>query len=187
MKHIFYILSSMIVLGVLAVSCNLTEDPQAQAGRAIVFGDEAGLRNFTYGFYDYLPDYSNAHRINITHDHSAKMNTGTYEQGAYTTNTSTSWSWSAIRNVNYFIKYNTDPNVAEEIRNNYMGIARMFRAYLYFDKLVTYGAVPWIDKPLDPTDEDLYKTQDSRDVIITHIMEDLDFAAENILEDKITP
>ena len=88
MKHIFYILSSMIVLGVLAVSCNLTEDPQAQAGRAIVFGDEAGLRNFTYGFYDYLPDYSNAHRINITHDHSAKMNTGTYEQGAYTTNTS---------------------------------------------------------------------------------------------------
>ena len=113
MKHIFYILSSMIVLGVLAVSCNLTEDPQAQAGRAIVFGDEAGLRNFTYGFYDYLPDYSNAHRINITHDHSAKMNTGTYEQGAYTTNTSTSWSWSAIRNVNYFIKYNTDPNFAQ--------------------------------------------------------------------------
>ena len=52
MKHIFYILFSMIVLGVLAVSCNLTEDPQAQAGRAIVFGDEAGLRNFTYGFYD---------------------------------------------------------------------------------------------------------------------------------------
>ena len=36
MKHIFYILSSMIVLGVLAVSCNLTEDPQAQADRKSV-------------------------------------------------------------------------------------------------------------------------------------------------------
>ena len=187
MKHILYILSSFVVLGVMAVSCDLTEDPQAQAGRAIVFGDEAGLRNFTYGFYDYLPDYSNAHRINTTQDHSAKMTTGTYEQGAYTTNTSTSWSWSAIRNVNYFIQYNTDPAVLEEVRNNYTGIARMFRAYLYYDKLVTYGNVPWIDKPLDPTDDDLYKTQDNRDVIIRHIMDDLDFAAANILEDKVTP
>ena len=187
MKHILYILSSFVVLGVLAVSCDLTEDPQAQAGRAIVFGDESGIRSYVYSFYDYLPDYSNAHKINVMHDHSAKMNIGTYEQGAYTTSTSTSWSWGSIRNVNYFIKYNVDPNVPEEVRNNYTGIARMFRALLYYDKLVQYGAVPWIDKPLDPTDEDLYKTQDSRDVIITHIMEDLDYAAENITVTGITP
>ncbi len=52
MKHLFYILSSFVVLGLLAVSCDLTEAPQAEAGRAIVFGDESGLRSFTYGFYD---------------------------------------------------------------------------------------------------------------------------------------
>ena len=187
MKKLVYILSSFVVLGLLAVSCDLTEDPQAEAGRAIVFGDESGLRSYTYGFYTYLPDYSNAHKINVMHDHSAKMNIGTYEQGAYTINTSSSWSWGSIRNVNYFIKYNVDPNVPEEVRNNYTGIARLFRAYLYYDKLVTYGNVPWIDKPLDPTDEELYKTQDNRDVIITHIMEDLDYAAENILATGPTP
>lgn len=187
MKHIIYILSTFVVLGLVAVSCDLTESPQAEAGRAIVFGDEAGLRNYTYGFYNYLPDYSSAHRINVMHDHSAKTNIGTYEQGAYTTSTSTSWSWSSIRNVNYFILYNTDPAVPEAVRNNYTGIAKLFRAYLYYDKLVTYGRVPWIDKPLDPTDDDLYKTQDSRDVIIQHIMEDLDYAAENITVTGITP
>ena len=187
MKQFLHILSALVVLGLAAVSCDLTESPQAEAGRAIVFGDEAGLRNYTYGFYNYLPDYGSAHKINVMQDHSAKMNIGTYEQGAYTTNTSTSWSWSSIRNVNYFIKYNTDPEVPEEVRNNYTGIARLFRAYLYYDKLVTYGNVPWIDKPLDPTDEDLYKTQDNRDVIITHIMEDLDYAAENITVSSITP
>ena len=187
MKHLLYILSSFVVLGLLAVSCDLTEAPQAEAGREILFGDEAGLRNYTYGFYNYLPDNGSAHRINTTHDHSAKMSIGVYEQGAYTTNTSTSWSWGSIRNVNYFIQYNTDPDVPEEVRNNYTGIARMFRAYLYYDKLVTYGNVPWIDKPLDPTDEDeLYKTQDNRDVIIRHIMEDLDYAAENITETGVT-
>ena len=187
MKHLLYILSTFVVLGVMAVSCDLSESPQAEAGRAIVFGDEAGLRNYTYGFYNYLPDNGSAHRINIMHDHSAKTSIGTYEQGAYTTSTSTSWSWSSIRNVNYFIQYNTDPNVPEAVRNNYTGIAKLFRAYLYYDKLVTYGRVPWIDKPLDPTDEDLYKTQDSRDVIIKHIMDDLDYAAENITVATITP
>ena len=187
MKHLLYILSTIVVLGVMAVSCDLSESPQAEAGRAIVFGDEAGLRNYTYGFYNYLPDYGSAHRINIMHDHSAKTSIGTYEQGAYTTSTSTSWSWSSIRNVNYFIQYNTDSNVPEAVRNNYTGIAKLFRAYLYYDKLVTYGRVPWIDKPLDPTDEDLYKTQDSRDVIIKHIMDDLDYAAENITVATITP
>ena len=187
MKHIIYILSTFVVLGLMAVSCDLTESPQAEAGRAIVFGDEAGLRNYVYGFYNYLPDNGSAHRINIMHDHSAKTSIGTYEQGAYTTSTSTSWSWSSIRNVNYFIQYNTDPAVPEAVRNNYTGIAKLFRAYLYYDKLVTYGCVPWIDKPLDPTDEDLYKTQDSRDVIIRHIMEDLDYAAGNITVTGITP
>ena len=187
MKHLLYILSTIVVLGVLAVSCDLTESPQAEAGRAIVFGDEAGLRNYVYGFYNYLPDNGSAHRINVMHDHSAKTSIGTYEQGAYTTSTSTSWSWSSIRNVNYFIQYNTDPAVPEAVRNNYTGIAKLFRAYLYYDKLVTYGRVPWIDKPLDPTDDDLYKTQDSRDVIIQHIMEDLDYAAENITTTAITP
>ena len=187
MKNIFYILTAFVALGLTAVGCDLTEAPQAEAGRAIVFGDESGLRNYVYGFYNYLPDYSNAHRINVMHDHSAKMNIGTYEQGAYTVSTSTSWSWGSIRNVNYFIQYNTDPTVPEEVRNNYTGIARLFRALLYYDKLVTYGKVPWISKPLDPVDEDLYKTQDSRDVIITNIIEDLDFAADNITVTGITP
>ena len=187
MKHLLYLLSSLAVLTFAAVSCDLSEAPQAEAGRAIVFGDEAGLKLFTYGFYEYLPDYSNAHKINVMHDHSAKMNIGTYEQGAYLATTSTSWGWGSIRNVNYFIQYNTDPSVPEEIRNNYTGIARLFRALLYYDKLVTYGAVPWIDKPLDPTDDDLYKAQDSRDVIITHIMEDLDYAFDHITTVGITP
>ena len=87
MKKTLHILFPFVMLGILAASCNLQEDPQAVAGRAIVFGDEAGLRNYTYGFYNYLPDYSGAHRINITHDHSAKMSIGPNEQRAYTTST----------------------------------------------------------------------------------------------------
>lgn len=181
------IIALILSASVLVVSCDLAEQPKAKAGRDMIFGSETGLMTYTNGFYEYLPDYDNAHKQNITMDNAAKNATGTYEVGAYTTNTSTSWSWSSIRNVNYFLKYNTSSNVSEPIRNNYSGIARLFRAYLYFNKLVQYGAVPWIDIPLEPDSPELYKTQDSRDVIISKMIEDLDFAAANITEDKITP
>lgn len=181
------IIALILSASVLVVSCDLAEQPKAKAGRDMIFGSETGLLTYTNGFYEYLPDYDNAHKQNITMDNAAKNATGTYEVGAYTTNTSTSWSWSSIRNVNYFLKYNTSSNVSEPVRNNYSGIARLFRAYLYFNKLVQYGAVPWIDIPLEPDSPELYKTQDSRDVIISKMIEDLDFAAANITEDKITP
>lgn len=181
------IIALILSASVLVVSCDLAEQPKAKAGRDMIFGSETGLLTYTNGFYEYLPDYDNAHKQNITMDNAAKNATGTYEVGAYTTNTSTSWSWSSIRNVNYFLKYNTSSNVSEPIRNNYSGIARLFRAYLYFNKLVQYGAVPWIDIPLEPDSPELYKTQDSRDVIISKMIEDLDFAAQNITEEKITP
>lgn len=181
------IIALILSASVLVVSCDLAEQPKAKAGRDMIFGSETGLLTYTNGFYEYLPDYDNAHKQNITMDNAAKNATGTYEVGAYTTNTSTSWSWSSIRNVNYFLKYNTSSNVSEPIRNNYSGIARLFRAYLYFNKLVQYGAVPWIDIPLEPDSPELFKTQDSRDVIISKMIEDLDFAAANITEDKITP
>lgn len=181
------IIALILSASVLVVSCDLAEQPKAKAGRDMIFGSETGLLTYTNGFYEYLPDYDNAHKQNITMDNAAKNATGTYEVGAYTTNTSTSWSWSSIRNVNYFLKYNTSSNVSEPIRNNYSGIARLFRAYLYFNKLVQYGAVPWIDIPLEPDSPELYKTQDSRDVIISKMIEDLDFASANITEDKITP
>lgn len=181
------IIALVLSASVLVVSCDLAEQPKAKAGRDMIFGSETGLLTYTNGFYEYLPDYDNAHKQNITMDNAAKNATGTYEVGAYTTNTSTSWSWSSIRNVNYFLKYNTSSNVSEPIRNNYSGIARLFRAYLYFNKLVQYGEVPWIDIPLEPDSPELYKTQDSRDVIISKMIEDLDFAAQNITEEKITP
>lgn len=181
------IIALILSASVLVVSCDLAEQPKAKAGRDMIFGSETGLLTYTNGFYEYLPDYDNAHKQNITMDNAAKNATGTYEVGAYTTNTSTSWSWGSIRNVNYFLKYNTSSNVSEPICNNYSGIARLFRAYLYFNKLVQYGEVPWIDIPLEPDSPELYKAQDSRDVIISKMIEDLDFAAANITEDKITP
>ncbi|ADV42188.1 RagB/SusD family nutrient uptake outer membrane protein [Bacteroides helcogenes] len=188
MKNIIYKYALIALSAVAISSCDLTEEQQSTAGRSMVFGSESGLAAYTYSFYDQLPDYGNAFKQDATAaDFAAKNSTGTYESGAYTTNTSTGWSWSALRNINYFIKYNTNEAVSEVVRNNYTGIARLFRAYFYFDKLVTYGEVPWIDEPIASDDsEKLYAPRDTRDVIITKMIEDLDYAFANITASGVT-
>lgn len=186
MKKLLYIFSAALALAVTAVSCDLTETQQSTADRAMIFGSETGLETYTNSFYNYLPSTGGGFQMDATSDYGAKNAIGTYESGAYTTETSTSWSWSGLRNVNYFLKYNTNNSISETVRNNYNGIARFFRAYLYYDKLVTYGEVPWIDKPLDSDSEELFAGRDTRDVIITHIIEDLDFAYNNITTSSVT-
>ena len=188
MKHILRNISLFAASAVLLAGCDLTEEQQSSAGRNMVFGSESGLQAYTYSFYNQLPDYDDAFKQDGTAaDFGAKNSLGTYESGAYTTNTSTSWSWSALRNINYFIKHNTDEAVPESVRDNYTGIARFFRAYFYFDKLVTYGEVPWIDEPIESTDmEKLYARRDNRDVIIQHVIDDLDYAFDHIVESGVT-
>ncbi|MCI1779964.1 MAG: RagB/SusD family nutrient uptake outer membrane protein [Bacteroidales bacterium] len=169
-------------------SCDLTENQQATADRDMIFSSETGLQTYVYSFYDYmLPTSGNAFRQDKMSDYSANAQLSTYESGAYTTETSDSWSWSDLRNINYFLKYNTNEKIDETVRNNYNGIARFFRAYFYFQKLVKYGEVPWIDEPLENDDDRLYAARDGRDVIIGHIIDDLEYAYNNITETEITP
>jgi hypothetical protein len=94
---------------------------------------------------------------------------------------SSGWSWSDLRNINYFIANCNDPKLSVSIRNNYLGIARFFRAWFYFEKVKRFGNVPWIGKPLEVSDKELlFKSQDSRKLIIDSIIADLNFASENI-------
>lgn len=183
MKKTYIILAAMLCT---LVSCDLTETQQATADRAMIFGSEDGLEVYTNSFYNHLPDRDAAFKMDATTDYGAKNAVGTYECSAYTIETSTSWSWGNLRNYNYFIKHNTNPAVSETVRNSYTGIARLFRAYFYFDKLVQYGEVPWIENLLEPDSEELYAPRDTRDVIITKMIEDLDFAYNHITESKIT-
>lgn len=186
MKKTFNIIT-IIALGVIILSsCDLTEYQQASGDRKMIFSSEAGIKNYVYSFYNQLPNEEDAFKQDLMSDYAAKNVIRPYEAGAYTPESSTSWGWNALRNINYFIKYNVDPAVDEITRNNYTGIAKFFRAYFYFDKLVTFGEVPWIDEPLEPNDPRLYAGRDSRDLIISMMIADLDYAYDNIIEEGIT-
>lgn len=59
------------------------------------------------------------------------------------------------------------------MRNNYIGIARFFRAWFYYNMVVRFGDVPWVDKAMDITDPALYAKRDSRTVVMQHVIDDL--------------
>ena len=70
------------------------------------------------------------------------------------------------------------PYVDDATMKHYEGVGRFWRAWFYWDKVKTFGDVPWYDEPIDPDDdEQLYKGRDPRDYVMQKVLEDLDFAA----------
>ena len=165
----------------LLAACDLTETQKSSADAALVFGSETGLKLYCNSFYNFFPNGSSIHHQDGTAcDYMAKTELEDYELGTLIPDTQGEWGWGNIRSVNYFLDHNNYDSVPQDVRDNYNGIARFFRAWLYFDKLFWYGGVPWIDHVLNPGDPELTAPRDTRDVIVTHIMEDCDFAFEHI-------
>ncbi len=104
---------------------------------------------------------------NLTHDagHQSVLGwwTGNY-QGIYRTNIN-------IQNLP-----NTDMN--PDLRNRLLGENRFLRAYFYFNLVRGWGGVPLITAPLTPEEYDQERA--SAEAVYAQIIEDLEFAAENL-------
>ena len=187
MKKFLILISLALTAGTVFVSCDFNEEPKSSASVSMIFSSEGGLQTYTYSFYNALPTKSEVYKQDATTDYGPKNAVSGMEVGAYTVTSSDSWSWSELRNINFFLENNINEAVPAKTRDHYNGIARLFRAYFYFEKLVKYGPVPWIDWVFNsPEDERLFNSQDTRDVIIENIIADLDFAYDNIITASAT-
>ena len=93
------------------------------------------------------------------------------------------WTFTALRQVNFFLE-NIDNCKDQAAVRKSRGIAQFFRAYFYFEKVKRFGDVTWIDHVPTSDDEVLYKARDSREVVMTHIFEDLNDALEDLTKTK---
>lgn len=169
------------VLG-LAACDKLDQLPESTASRQAVFGSENGLRLYTNSFYNMGFLTRNSTTMDAMTDYLAVRSVQDFiRPGGFAANNSSGWSWSDLRNINYFIVNCNNPAVPEATRNNYLGLARYFRAFFYFDKVKRFGDVPWINRPLDITDSSsLNAGRDSRTLVMDSVLADLDFACNNI-------
>ena len=156
----------------------MEELPEAQISKAPVFNSETGLKMYTNSFYEIFP---NAPAM-YTYSYYIALNSVIkyFTENGYSPEEGGGWNWGALRNINYFIVNCNDETVPVDIRNNYLGIARFFRANFYFDMMQRFGDLPWIDHPMDVSDPLLLAKRDDRTMIVEKIKEDLDFAIANI-------
>jgi hypothetical protein len=165
----------------LAMACDLEQSPVSATNQTSVFSSEAGLQLYANSFTNTWPSVTSVYVGDDVSDYLAVRGASNYLLPSFTPNNQGGWSWTALRNINYFIESNTDPAVPEATRNHYTALARFARALFYFDKVKTHGAVPWIDRPVAITDSaTLFGSRDSRDVVMGHVLEDLDYAIANI-------
>lgn len=187
-----------LLLSLLFVSCSLEQEPMSVASKASVFGSQQGLDLYAMSFYNGLPSADDIHRADNMADYTARRNAPPFLQATGygpTTSDNTSesgwdlvalgadwnWGWGTLRNINYFIQNCNDPVIAPDVKKNYLGLARFFRAWFYFEKVKRYGDVPWISKALDVTDTImLYKKQDPRVMVMDSVLADINYACQNI-------
>lgn len=71
--------------------------------------------------------------------------------------------------------------MTEAEKAHWRSVGYFFRSYRYFSLLCDYGGVPWIDHVLSDSETDLIQgPRASRDDIAKHILEDLQYAEQNI-------
>jgi hypothetical protein len=175
-----------LLLAATALSCDLERYPANTINPGLFFRTEQDLALYAVSFYDILPTGQELFKIDgeLSDYFATATQPSLFINGNYTPRDATGWTWSQLYNLNYFLERSNSPGIPDAVRNHYIGIARFFRAWFYYDKVKTFGDVPWYDKTMEIDDPDLYKPRDSRATVMTHVLADLDFACTHIDDAK---
>jgi hypothetical protein len=89
--------------------------------------------------------------------------------------------WGTLRRINFMLQ-NVDKTKGDAAAiNHFIGIAKFYRAYWYYNMVMTYGDVPWYSQVIEENEEELMlKTQDPRTLVVDSVMADLEFATTHI-------
>lgn len=181
MKKLNYIFIAL-VFGLGSCKDYLEQENPNRLESETYFTDEGSLEIYTNGL---IRSFAPAINTFINGDNNADTHYWegqyAYFTDSYNANDASNWgtgNWSQLRSINFYLDNMRNANAAPEVLDHYEGVGRFFRAMFYFDKLQTFGAVPWYETSIDGQDtEALFKDRDSRELIAAKILEDLNYAA----------
>lgn len=182
--NILYILSLMTIF-----SCDdiLDKGPLDTFTNTNFWTNEGNVTGYANAFYESFTGYGNAGGFGdfyfktLSDDQCANQ----FDQWPYSNPPSSSSDWKniyiEIRRSNIMIEKIVGTGFSEDIKNHWIGVARLMRARNYYRLVRLFGDVPYTDKALDITDQGvLYGPRDNRDEVMEKVLEDLDFACSNI-------
>jgi hypothetical protein len=165
----------------------LNQTPPTQLTDASYWTTVSDLELYMNSLYGIFNHYGGFGTLGIysTDGNSDNMVTQSYDTRLNGENTVVSnggyADWTDIRSVNYFlVNYN---RVKESWTNisPYVGEAHFFRAWLYYQGVVSFGALPWENQPLNINDSALiYAPRQPRNIVMDSIVADLDSAIADL-------
>lgn len=143
------------------------------------------LKTYANQFYPVMSRI-NAYQTDNNSDNQAPASINSFTWNEYVVPASGGgWAkgdWSGIRSCNYFLqRYQGVQGNAQEI-NQYVAEIRFFKAFYYFEKLRSFGDLPWLSQELQVDSEELMSPRDSRKVVMDSVVKELDFAIANLPE-----
>lgn len=159
------------------------------------FANEEQLQLFANGLYlNMTPDAENLTTGGSTCDYLARNTTSPLLERTFTVNQMSGWNigaWKDLFRINYFLEHMDKAACTPEVINHYRGIARFWRALFYFDKVKSYGDVPWYNYTIQADDTtSLYKPRDNREMVMDSVLQDINYACDHIMnraETTVTP
>ena len=167
-------------------SCDLLDtEPLSQITQTDYFKTETDLQLFSNPFYNNLLDknpYDDQSDLVVCQTLSDEILGGNKRT---VPNSGGGWTWTDLRRMNTLLEYSSQCD-DKDVVTKYNALTRFFRAFFYFEKVKRFGDVPWYDVQLGSADEALYKPRDSRELVMTKMIEDVDFAIDNLTRDVST-
>ncbi len=188
-------LNRLIAIALFATafaSCEkfLDQPPVDQFTNDNYWSSETNVEKFTNRFYDLFIGYgtegNSVFYFPTLNDNQAS---GSFRDWNYKQVPASVGTWNDcytnIRRANLLIeKIPTISAMSDAAKNNWLGVARLIRAWQHYELVRSFGDVIWVDKVLDVTSDDkeayLYGPRQDRDEVMDKVLEDLNFAVANI-------
>lgn len=172
-----------MALGCLTYSC-LDLDPKDQIADGNYWQEASDFKLFANQFYGWTRDFSNSvydaphsdKRSDLILD---KSGTNVYSNGTNsipTGDNNYTDNYNRIRRTNILLQKAESYGNQSDIEQ-YIGEAKFFRAYCYFELLQLYGDVIITKKPLDVTDPEMKVARNDRSEVVDFMIQDLKDAA----------
>lgn len=188
--------SIIYLLVICLVACKkdfLQQNPESAITTEDFFKTPQDLETYSNTLYDVLPGgnqgiglFSDIYSDNIS-TYTGGSETDIMIRAGLTPATVSGWDeavWGQLRNINYFLVNAGKATGAAADIDHYIGIARFFRSYFYYNMVKKYGDVPWYSGVMNAADEALlYKASDPRTLVVDSVISDLEFAAGHIKAD----
>lgn len=186
MKKLFNYIGICLMVFLGATGCKkdyLDQFPETSINRENFFNTEEDLNLYINDLYNfpgsgiYEADRQTDNAVTTGNTEIRNMMISTPSSTTITTG----WDWAQLRKVNFFLENFSKANITEERKKHFEGIARYFRARFYADKIKRYSDVPWVDKVVTTSNEELlFGARDGRATVAAKVLEDFDFAANNV-------